>query len=220
MKKILLTSMATVVFWTPQIAAAGVSVEIESFPLAAKSTNIVAEIDGQRFRIRRSNNNFETSLDDGRTSYFGADSATTQSRLTAEDGSIFAPIKGWIEDEKVSISPPVKSDPLLGYETQTYIVDHSYTTVARLAFIFTRRFYVNAQYIFTVADLGVSPNAVRVMVSRGFGYELAKLPNAFQSFPLKLEGHIQTHDDNGVERKHDFGFSVISVKPWAWPQQK
>jgi hypothetical protein len=98
MKKILLAGIATVVCLTPQIAAAGVSVEIEAFPLAAKSTNIVAEIDGQRFRIRRSNGNFETSLDDGRTSYFGADSATTQSRLVAEDGSIFAPIKGWVED--------------------------------------------------------------------------------------------------------------------------
>jgi hypothetical protein len=218
--------LAAVLFALHQYAAAGSRIEY-TYTLESQGRTVAAEsqpakrtfeIDGPRFRIRRSGGIVETSLDDGANTFFGDDHKVTQSPLATEHGGLFAPVTAWTEDETLSVGESTEGIPHLGRATRIYQVVHKYITVARIAFVFTRRFHREDRYTMTVADLDTSPAAVRVMLSRGYGFSLARQAGAFKGFPLMMDGCFVEQDSDRVRQKTCFRYEVTSIEPWDWPQ--
>jgi hypothetical protein len=212
-------------------------------------------IDGPRFQLLRDIGRGaqkridETSLDDGATTFFPRERSVTQTPLTPDVasagglGGLFSPMKAWVEDDKMTISEPQPGPMLLGMPTQIYTVDHSYVTQARIAFVYTLRLTSTARYVITAANLvtpdgsAVSPAAVRVMLSRGYGRVLAHHAEAFGGFPLRIEGHMVGHSEpfqgaplwvngrlvngEGVtsESTTDFQIEAVRMSDWSWREK-
>ena len=177
---------------------------------------VALEIDGSRFRIVRAHGQIETSLDDGATTFFGRDRTVIQTPLATETDAISLPMKARLEDEKITISEPQIGPVLFGATTRVYTIDHEYTVVGRIALVFTRRWRGAAHYVLTVADLDVSPAAMRVVLSRGYGGDLAPHADAFRGLPLRLEGRLETNDGGAFHQVTTVHFEAVSVWPWSW----
>ena len=65
----------------------------------------------------------------------------------------------------IKMSPTLPGPPLFGQATRVYEVEHRYSTVARIAFVVSRRFRQHAYYLLTVAEPGLSPAAMRVSMA-------------------------------------------------------
>ena len=243
-------------------AVAGVSIDfvtssrthIEGKPDSEGRHTKTIRIDGSRFQLlsdigrgtqRRID---ETSLDDGATTFFLGERSVTQTPLIPDVagagglGGLFSPTKAWVEDDKMTISEPQPGPMLLGMPTQIYTVNHSYVTVGRIAFVYTRRFPTTASYVITTANLvtpdglATSPAAVRVWLSRGAWRVLAHHPEAFRGFPLRIEAHKAEHSEafegaplwvngrlvNGEGatgiKMNDFHYEAVSMTDWSWPE--
>lgn len=181
------------------------------------------EIDGSRFRIIGIGGGVgnETSLDDGATTFFGSDRTKTQTPLTAStSGHIGAAgsagVDVSLENEKLTVGVPQPGQKIAGVVTQTYSVDCTYDTVMRGAGV-TNRLPASEHYELSVSDIGVSSAAVRVVLSRGFGMTLARHPEAFRGFPLRIDGHLVQGDGHTAGFTTDFRLEVVSVTAWGWP---
>ncbi|HEX9160375.1 MAG TPA: NHL repeat-containing protein [Thermoanaerobaculia bacterium] len=71
-------------------------------------------------------------------------------------------------------------------------------------------------YDVALADLDASPAAVRLLVARGFGTNVARRSEAFRRFPLRIEGHF-VRGEGDTNFTADFRSEAVSIAPWWWP---
>ncbi len=161
---------------------------------------VTTVIDGTSFRSTSGHGQLESSVDDGTTTFFGTDRSVTQSPLVEPPPDLTAPITARFDDERLVVGASTEGPMLFGVPTRVYTVDHSYTIVARIAYVVTRRTVHRTHYTLTVADLGVSNAAVRVFLSRGYGHALSQHPQAFTGVPLQIDGTIESDEAQGLHR--------------------
>ncbi len=160
---------------------------------------LVIDIDGARFQIRRPNGAATVSLDDGASTFLDTEPAKRSTPLAVEVAGLLDTMAAKIEDESIKMSPALPGPPLFGQVTRVYEVEHRYTTVARIAFVVSRRFRQHAHYQLTVAEPGLSPAAMRVLLASGHGRPLALRADAFMGLPLKIKGRLASVADDGTE---------------------
>ncbi|MFZ6723717.1 hypothetical protein [Undibacterium sp. Ji49W] len=224
-------------------AHAGVRIEFEQRsqsrqpgkPARNGEGRFVTEIDGMHFRLLNLSKGqvSEVSDDDGAHTRFDpvpagshADTKTntntsTNAPLLPERGGLFDPLVGSIEDEHITISPPVPAADWNGYASRRYQVELRYTMVMRAALIFTRRFVHTEQYEITVAAIPASASVVRLALTRGYGRTLGLHPDAFLGFPVKIEGQLRSHDAGSKDAAGDFMVDMTlqarSISAWQLP---
>jgi hypothetical protein len=171
------------------------------------------EIDGPRFRIVSPNGVVETSFDDGVTTFFGSDRTKPQTPFVAHPKLQFGPVGLSIEDEELTVGMQQPGAPVSGVATRTYTVDYRYVEVVRMVGITRSRAPMTEHYEFSVGDIGASAAAVRVVLSRGYGQNLARHTTAFRAFPLRIVAHLIQPNFTV-----DFRLEAVSVTPWPWPR--
>ena len=177
-----------------------------------------AEIDGNSFRLI-GKHAIESSEDDGASTRFDSQPGVNNTPLSPETARLSDPIAGMVEDQHIIVGTPVAGPQWQGHATRIYTVDMQYTVVARVAWLFKRRFVHHDHYEMIVADLDASAAAVRVALTRGYGRNLGLHPEAFLGFPVKINGHLSVGDagSDGAESQTDFQLEAISVEPWVRP---
>lgn len=179
---------------------------------------LAIDIDGARFQIRRPQGAATVSLDDGASTFLDTEPAKRSTPLEVEVAGLLDPMAANIEDESIKMSPTLPGPPLFGQATRVYEVEHRYTTVARIAFVVSRRFRQHAHYLLTVAEPGLSPAAMRVLLASGHGRPLALRTDAFTGLPLKIEGRLASVADDGTETASArFSYEATGLRPSAWP---
>lgn len=214
---------------------AGVRIEFEQRsqsrqpgkPVRNGEGSFATEIDGMHFRLLNLSKGqvSEVSDDDGAHTRFepapAGPHADTNTPLLPERGGLFDPLVGSIEDEHITISPPVPVANWNGYASRRYQVELRYTMVMRAALIFTRRFAHTEQYEITVADIPASASVIRLALTRGHGRTLGLHPDTFLGFPVKIEAQLRSHDAGSKDAAGDFMVDMTlqarSISPWQLP---
>ena len=203
---------------------AGVRVEF----VGSNSTTVwsrTVEADGPRFNIIDTNgpaSEVETSLDDGATTFFDGNQTRIQTPLQpaphVPTPAVAPGIATWIEHEVLTLGQPHPGPTIAGVATLTYTADLSYVVAIRVEKR-TKRTHAKDHFELSVADIGASPAAVRVILSRGMGASLAPYHEAFRAFPLRIDGHL-IQGEGAAAMTSDFRLEAVSVTPWSWPGQK
>lgn len=173
-------------------------------------------IDDRRFRIVSSGGQVETSLDNGATTLFGSDHSKKQTPLVPKTGPTFGVVTMTTDNENLTVGSMRPGPTIAGVATQAYTVTYTYESVTRFLGIATRRIPAREQYQFYVAEIGASPAASRVVLSRGFGERLATLTPVFRGFPLLIDGILQHGDGASTGFTTRFRMFVVSIAPWSW----
>src|SRR6266542_5904763 len=108
MTKRLFTLAVALTLSSPTFAGVRVVFAEEIRTKGAKQPGFVVrriDIDGSRFRIASPEPNpvFETSLDDGATTFLGSDRTKTQSPLARDKNGHLGPLTFSVEDEKINV---------------------------------------------------------------------------------------------------------------------
>lgn len=186
------------------VAGASTTVEYEIQTLRTQAgkasisggTRLTTTIDGRAFRSVSGGGRYvEGSDDDGQTTRFGAlDAPTVNTPLQPEHGHVLSPMVATIEDEQFSLGDSRPGPLMFGLATRTYTVNHDYAIQSRVAYLVGRRVVHRTRFTITVADIAVSPAAVRVALSRGYARALSQHDEAFSGLPLLVEGTIELPD--------------------------
>jgi len=174
------------------------------------------EIEGNSFHLIHARVT-ESSEDDGATTLFDSQPGVINTPLFPDTPTWADPIVGIVKDHQIMISPPMPGISWQDHTTKVYTVDQQYTVVARVGWIFSRRFLHHDQYEITIADIDVSPAAIRVALTRGYGRNLGLRPEAFLGFPVKIVGHLSNREmaENAKEMKTEFQLQALSMEPWT-----
>ncbi|MES2039656.1 MAG: hypothetical protein V4495_17715 [Pseudomonadota bacterium] len=174
------------------------------------------EIEGSGFHLINAHV-IETSQDDGATTLFDSKPGIINTPLFPETPTWADPIAGIVKDHQIIISTPIPGPPWLDYTTRWYTVDQKYTVVARVGWIFSRSFAHHDRYEISIVDTDISPAAVRVALTRGYGRNLGLHPEAFLGFPIKIVGHLSSREviKNASEMTTEFQLQALSMTPWT-----
>jgi hypothetical protein len=187
-----------------------------SKPAEARKGRYQLEIEGSSFNLINAHV-IETSRDDGATTIFDNKPGIINTPLFPEVPTWADPIAGIVKDHQIIISTPIPGPPWQDYTTRLYTVDQKYTVVARAGWIFSRSFAHHDRYEITIVDTDVSPAAVRVALTRGYGRNLGLHPEAFLGFPIKIVGHLSSREmlENAREMTTEFQLQALGMTPWT-----
>ena len=185
-------------------------------PAQAGKGRYQLEIEGSVFNLINAHV-IETSQDDGATTLFDSKPGIINTPLLPDTPTWVDPIAGIVKDHQIIISTPIPGPPWQDCTTRLYTVDQKYTVVARVGWIFSRSFVHHDRYEITVVDTEVSPAAVRVALTRGYGRNLGLHPEAFLGFPIKIVGHLSSREvvDNAREMTTEFQLQALGMTPWT-----
>jgi hypothetical protein len=221
----LLLAICTVSFSTAVIAGARIEYRYQIESLTGDKANqrvgkgsLELAIDGVRFQVRRAHGATTMSLDDGATTFLDTDPVKRSSPLAIEVAGVLDPIAAHIEDESIKLNEAQPGPVLFGQATQVYEIEHRYTTVARMAVVFSRRFRQHVHYQLTVSGTDLSPAAMRVVLAGGYGRALAFRADAFAGLPLKVKGVMfNVAEDDTETLSARFSYEATAISPWTWP---